>query len=135
MDNGAVRVGSYAVENTGKPELAYVLPPLEFQVDEKGDSSQEDQKNEEDCWRLPRAEYHILGEVVILRKERGNGMRPGQKGARELRAYTMPIHEYEKLLFCGVQTHSRSYYGDRIELLRRGAFNGRESWANQQAST
>jgi hypothetical protein len=105
-------------------EVPFTLPPLTFQLDDEPERMTGDNKSS--AWKLPQSDYHILGEIILLRKERET--KTDQRKGRELRAYTMSLREYESLVFCGVQTHSRSFYGDRIELLRKGTFNHKNSW-------
>ena len=98
-------------------ETPYVLPPLRFQTDqENGPADRDSQREPKKVWKLPVPEYHIAGEIVLLRKDRVSG-------ARILRAYNISHHQYERLLYVGTQTHSRTYYHDRVELLRQGRFN------------
>ena len=107
----------------------FLLPPLQF---EEGEEEEERQNRDNENggppdWRLPQPEYHIVGDVVLLRKDRvsntaGNGF------VRVLRAFSLPLADYQKLLYCGTETHSRTYYNDRVGLLQQGMFNSRQTW-------
>ncbi|KAK3389151.1 hypothetical protein B0H63DRAFT_94923 [Podospora didyma] len=107
---------------------AYVLPPLEFQEEGFKEEILEE-KNTKVVWKLPLPEYNNYGDVILLRKDRQplvdanttsvTGDRNRNTNYRTLRAYDVPLKEYQRLLFCGTQTHSRSYYADRVELLRQ----------------
>ncbi|KAK0722629.1 hypothetical protein B0T26DRAFT_674312 [Lasiosphaeria miniovina] len=122
-------------ESSDSSIQSYVLPPLEFQEDVKEEIEEEEAEHARaPVWKLPLPEYNNFGDMVLLRKDRQpvDATTPGDgrknTSSRVLRAYTVPLEEYQRLLFCGTQTHSRSYYADRVELLRQGAFNERESW-------
>ncbi len=103
----------------------YVLPPLDFQ--EKDPEQQDNPGSADRQWRLPVPDYHILGELVHLRKLRVKTAADGQED-HVLLAQTIPQREFQKLLYCGTRLHSRSYYNDRVDMLLRGRFNFRESW-------
>ena len=98
------------------PERPFELPPLNF-GDEKATESNETEDGQR--WRLPKADYNIIGDLVLLRKEKQDGRIAG----RILRAHSIATEEFQKLLFCGVQTHSRTYYGERVGLILEGNFN------------
>ncbi len=106
--------------------IPYVLPPLDFE-EEKGSEQDDRGSANKRRWRLPLPDYHTLGELVHLRKQRVESTVDGQEH-RVLVAQTIPQAEFQKLLYCGTRSHSRSYYNDRVAMLLRGQFNLRESW-------
>lgn len=105
--------------------IPYVLPPLYFQQEDG--AKQDDKASAKRRWRLPLPDYHILGELVHLRKVCVESAVDGQEH-RVLVAQTIPQAEFQKLLYCGTRSHSRSYYHDRVDMILRGTFNSRESW-------
>jgi hypothetical protein len=106
--------------------VKYELPPLDFEQNENGTQSEEPYTNHQ--WKLPLAETHIIGDLVLLRKEKDTRARTGETTDRVLRALSILPQEFEELLFCGFQTHSRTYYGDRVELMLQGKFNYKKKW-------
>ncbi len=104
---------------------SYILPPLSFQVEDQ--LKQDSMEDEGRQWKLPLPDYHILGDLVHLRKLLVE-TEGGDEQDRVLLAQTIPQREFQRLLYCGTRTHSRSYYNDRVNMLLRGRFNYRESW-------
>ncbi len=104
---------------------SYILPPLSFQ--EKEGLKQGVVEDDGRQWKLPLPDYHILGELVHLRKLLVE-TEAGDDEDRVLLAQTMPQREFQRLLYCGTRTHSRSYYNDRLNMLLQGRFNYRQSW-------
>jgi hypothetical protein len=80
-------------------------------------------------WNLATPQYHIFGDIVLLRKDR-TGLPGGGNASRKLRAFSPTQTQYENLLYTGVKTHSRTYYQDRITLLGKGSFNSASGWEN-----
>jgi hypothetical protein len=81
-------------------------------------------------WTLPTPQYHISGEIVLLRKDRSTIPEDG-KISRMLRAFSPTQAQYNNLLYTGVKTHSRTYYQDRILLLGKGNFNSTDGWKSK----
>ncbi|KAK0510053.1 hypothetical protein JMJ35_007447 [Cladonia borealis] len=106
-------------------DTQYVLPPLDFQ-----NTDQEAAVNptENGLWPLPKAEYHIFGDLVLLRKEHNTCVKPNERPSKELRALSIRAQDFEKVLYCGIRTHSRTYYGDRMESVIQGKFNYKDGW-------
>ncbi|KAF5025920.1 hypothetical protein F66182_1955 [Fusarium sp. NRRL 66182] len=76
-------------------------------------------------WRLPRPFYHHVGhEVVLLLRL--------LEGRMALRAVEMMPTDFQKLLFCRVAVHGKRCYGERIEALEQGHFNGRLGWESDK---
>jgi hypothetical protein len=117
-----------AIRNPKEPTVKYELPPFDFGQNESethnGDPKIDNQ------WKLPLAEYHIIGDLVLLRKEKDTRARAGVTSGRVLRALSISPQEFEKLLYCGIETHSRTYYDDRVELISQGKFNYKNRWEN-----
>ena len=106
-------------------DTQYVLPPLEFQSTEQEAAAN---PTENGLWPLPKAEYHIFGDLVLLRKEHNTRVKPNERTSKELRALSIRAQDFEKVLYCGIRTHSRTYYGDRIESIIQGNFNYKDGW-------
>ena len=114
-----------------KPEVLniedtqYVLPPLDFQhMDQKAAVNPIENRR----WPLPKAQYYIFGDLVLLRKEQNTRVKPEERLSKELRALSIRAQDFEKLLYCGIKTHSRTYYGDRMESVLQGKFNYKDGW-------
>ena len=106
-------------------DTQYVLPPLDFQnTDQKAAVDPIEHR----LWPLPKAEYHIFGDLVLLRKEQNTRVESGKRPSKELRALSIRAQDFEKLLYCGIKTHSRTYYGDRMEAVLQGKFNYKDGW-------
>jgi hypothetical protein len=115
MDN-AIREPDTNAENN-----EYVLPPLEFDDDNVGE--RHSIPAEGNHWKLPKAEYHIIGDIVLLRK-----VRMTTASEQILLAQSIAQEEFQKLVYCGNKNHSRTYYSDRVELMLEGKFNHRLGW-------
>ncbi|KAK3326735.1 Alpha/Beta hydrolase protein [Apodospora peruviana] len=127
---GPLMADAVKQEDKKTPDLPYVLPPLEFQFEDEADDTKDGGSGQQEheagkVWKLPIPQYHILGDIVLLRKDR---VVVDAAVKRVLRAYSFAHDEYEKLLYVGTQTHSRTYYQDRVSLLQEGRFNDRQSW-------
>lgn len=86
------------------------------------------QASEDRIWPLPPAEYHIYGNVVLLRKEHDAKAGAKKKAAKQLRAFTVRTRDFERLLYCGIGTHSRTFYNERVDLILAGKFNYLDGW-------
>lgn len=113
-------------QHTKESIVKYELPPLDFEQDENETQSKD--LNTGRQWKLPLADYHIIGDLVLLRKEKDVRARAGEAPGKVLRALSISPQEFEKFLYCGIQTHSRTYYDDRVELMLQGKFNYKERW-------
>ena len=112
-------------------DTQYVLPPLDFQhTDQKAAVNPIGNRP----WPLPNAEYHIFGDLVLLRKEQDARVKAEERPSKELRAFSIRAQEFEKLLYCGIKTHSRTYYNDRMESVLQGMFNYKDGWGNWRGS-
>ncbi|KAH7128564.1 Alpha/Beta hydrolase protein [Dendryphion nanum] len=108
-------------DNEKVDEHSYVLPPLIF--GDKNNIEAISKLNQGRCWQLPQAEYNIIGDLVLLRKVREEG------NVRQiLLAQSISLLDYQSLVYCGIETHSRTHYGERIHLLQKGKFNHNTSW-------
>jgi hypothetical protein len=121
MDSAMAGTITCAGRAAGGGSTSYILPPLRFEME----GLENDEKFCEKIWRLPVPDYYIIGELVLLTKRRD--FVAGKK-RRVLLASTISQREFQKLLYCGTQTHSRSCYDDRVKLLLQGNFNKHESW-------
>ena len=106
-------------------DTQYVLPPLNFQHKEPKAAVN---PIENRPWPLPNAEFHIFGDLVLLRKEQDARGGLEERPSKELRALSIRAHDFEKLLYCGIKTHSRTYYSDRMKLVLQGKFNYKDGW-------
>jgi hypothetical protein len=119
---------------------SYTLPPLYFEeVTERMKNKTTNRLD--NCWKLPLPDYHLIGDIVILRKEDAServageaeaevkGVDIREKSPRQIvRALSVPQEEFARFLFCGIETHRRIYYNERIDLVARGEFNCRNGW-------
>ena len=106
-------------------DTQYVLPPLDFQnTDQKVTVNPIEHR----LWPLPKAEYHTFGDLVLLRKEQHTHVKPEERPNKELRALSIRAQDFENLLYCGIKTHSRTYYGERMESVLQGKFNYKDGW-------
>jgi hypothetical protein len=85
----------------------------------------------EEIWSLPSPDYHHVGERLlllrrILTKDIGDN-RDGE-GQLELRAVKIGDEYFRKLLFCRIAVHRRVCYAERVGLIIRGHFNGKNGW-------
>ena len=112
-------------------DTQYVLPPLDFQ---HTDQKAADNSIGNRPWPLPNAEYHIFGDLVLLRKEQDTRVKPEERSSKELRALSIRAQDFEKLLYCGIKTHSRTYYSDRMESVLQGMFNYKDGWEHWRGS-
>ena len=85
------------------------------------------------AWIFPPPYFQHIGEMVVLQLERvvqNNPVEgtPELKDQVALTAWKVPQEEFIKLLFCRVAVHSRRPYQERIDMIARGCFNGREGW-------
>lgn len=110
-----------AIRNSEESTVKYELPPLDFEQDQSETDSEDPIADNQ--WKLPLAEYHIIGDLVLLCKEKDTRARAGETSGRVLRALSISPQEFEKLLYCGIETHSRTYYDDRVGLMSQGKFN------------
>ena len=106
-------------------DTQYVLPPLDFQHTEPKAAVK---PIENRLWPLPNAEFHMFGDLVLLRKEQDARVEPDERPSKELRALSIRAQDFEKLLYCGIKTHSRTYYSDRMDSVLQGKFNYKNGW-------
>jgi len=100
---------------------AYVLPPLVF--DQAEETVQETDASSARQWKLPKAEYNIIGDLVLLRKVRDTPL-----SDQVLLAQSINSAEFHNLLYCGKETHSRTEYVARVNTMLQGRFNRRDGW-------
>ena len=121
-------------EKPGTPnteDTQYVLPPLDFQNrDQKATVNPPETRP----WPLPNAEYHILGDLVLMRKEQNTRVESEERSNKELRALSIRAKDFEKLLYCGMKIHSRTYYDERMESVLQGKFNYKDGWEHSKGS-
>ena len=118
-------------------DRAYMLSMVDFYRSSYGlpptllDDSQNEQLRNGDNpggnhWKLPPPDYHIVGDVVILRSNVDFGVvfRPGDDECDTLVAPSQRLdmvqvspREFEQLLFCDVSAHKRRLYLERLEKL------------------
>jgi hypothetical protein len=126
----------------------YHLPPIEEADSEKGSKSnaQENyihqtgagQDVNKEYWTLPEPYYHHIGERVVLRLsisggENDEGSEEGREEQLMLSAFQVHAEDFAKLLFCRVPVHAREYYGERVGLITKGRFNGRNYWVQESS--
>ncbi|CAM1503554.1 Fc.00g011450.m01.CDS01 [Cosmosporella sp. VM-42] len=77
-------------------------------------------------WKLPSPDYHIVGDIVVLRSKIDLGVvfRPGETDFDTLVAPSQRLdmvhvspQEFQQLLFCDVSAHKRRLYLERLEKL------------------
>jgi hypothetical protein len=112
-------------ETPNSEDIRYILPPLDFQNTNQATAIN---PTEDRPWPLPNAEYHVFGDLVLLRKEQNRRVEDEGRPSKELRALSIRAPDFEKLLYCGVKTHSRTFYGDRMESVLQGKFNYKDGW-------
>ncbi|KAM0561293.1 hypothetical protein ACHAPJ_003172, partial [Fusarium lateritium] len=78
-------------------------------------------------WHLPKLSYHHVGSNVVL-------LMRLVEGEMKLRAVEVTPTEFRKLLFCRIAVHGKSRYGERVEALEQGRFNGRISWESERSN-
>jgi len=100
---------------------SYVLPPLFF--DQTEERVQETNASSARQWKLPKAEYNIIGDLVLLRKVRDTLL-----SEQRLLAQSITSAEFQNLLYCGKETHSRTEYVARVNTMLQGRFNRRDGW-------
>ncbi|RSM12705.1 hypothetical protein CDV31_006172 [Fusarium ambrosium] len=72
-------------------------------------------------WNLPEPFYHHVGPRIVFVMR----LHEGEMG---LRAVQVPPAEFQTLLFCRTAVHGKARYGERVEMLESGRFNGRAGW-------
>lgn len=85
------------------------------------------------AWIFPPPHFQHIGEMVVLQLERVAQNQPVERAPEfkdqvALTAWKVPQQDFIKLLFCRVAVHSRKPYQERIDMIARGCFNGREGW-------
>lgn len=110
---------------TDTEDTQCVLPPLGFpNMDRKAAVK----STEDRAWTLPSPDYHVFGDLVLLRKEQNTRVDSKQISSKELRALSIQAEDFEKLLYCGIKIHSRTHYDDRMESILQGKFNYKDGW-------
>ncbi|KAJ4257576.1 hypothetical protein NW762_008701 [Fusarium torreyae] len=77
-------------------------------------------------WHLPKPSYHHVGSKVVL-------LMRLVEGEMNLRAVEVTPTEFRKLLFCRIAVHGKSRYGERVDALEQGRFNGRIGWEAERS--
>ena len=113
------------VDDSASEDTQYTLPPLDF---DGKDNSLAFNRTDSLVWPLPNAEYHVHGELVLLRKEHNQQVKSKDGVIKELRALSIRTRDFEKLLYCGVKTHHRTNYNDRMGSILQGRFNYKNGW-------
>lgn len=72
-------------------------------------------------WNLPEPSYHHVGPRIVFVMR----LHEGEMG---LRAVQVPSTEFQTLLFCRTAVHGKARYGERVEMLESGRFDGRAGW-------
>lgn len=72
-------------------------------------------------WNLPEPSYHHVGPRIVF-------VMRLHEGEMSLRAVQVPSTEFQTLLFCRTAVHGKARYGERVEMLESGRFNGRAGW-------
>lgn len=73
---------------------------------------------------LPSCYSHVGPRIVLLLRLKTSL----KESSLRLRAVEVPRADFDRLLFCRVAVHRRVCYGERVELITEGEFNGRTSW-------
>lgn len=74
-----------------------------------------------DIWNLPEPSYYHVGPRIVF-------VMRLHEGQMSLRAVQVPPAEFQTLLFCRTAVHGKARYGERVEMLESGQFNGRAGW-------
>lgn len=72
-------------------------------------------------WNLPEPFYHHVGPRIVF-------VMRLHEGEMCLRAVQVPPAEFQNLLFCRTAVHGKARYGERVEMIESGRFNGRAGW-------
>ncbi|KAI8717523.1 Lipase-3 domain-containing protein [Fusarium sp. LHS14.1] len=72
-------------------------------------------------WNPPEPSYHHVGPRIVF-------VMRLHEGTMSLRAVQVPPTEFQTLLFCRTAVHGKARYGERVEMLESGRFNGRAGW-------
>ena len=115
-------------EKPGTPkteDTQFLLPPLNLP---NADQTVAVNPTVDRPWALPKPDYHMCGDLVLLRKEQNTRVESKQRSGKELRALSIRAQDFEKLLYCGIKTHSRTHYDDRMESVLQGKFNYKDGW-------
>lgn len=72
-------------------------------------------------WNLPEPSYHHVGPRIVF-------VMRLHEGEMSLRAVQVPPAEFQTLLFCRTAVHGKARYGERVDMLESGRFNGRVGW-------
>lgn len=123
--NKAITRGAEEPGTPSTEDIPYLLPPLAIHNSEQKAAAN---SPEDRSWPLPSAEYHVFGDMVLLRKEQDTRVESKERSRKELRALSIRAQDFEKLLYCGIKTHSRSHYDDRMESVFQGKFNYKDGW-------
>jgi hypothetical protein len=86
------------------------------------------EKTKEMLWPLSNPDYWHIGKIVVFKTELVEGEGPDDEDVLLLKAVTVRPEDFAKLLWCNVAVHKRVRYGERVELLGYGRFNGRNGW-------
>jgi hypothetical protein len=107
-------------QNVPAPEL----PRLSFDAINAGN-------NHLPVWPLPQPEYWHIGQLVVFKVKlaelAADDSLDGGKDELVLRTVTVSPEAFGKLLFCDVSSHRRESYRERVNLLLKGRFNGKDA--------
>jgi hypothetical protein len=81
-------------------------------------------------WSVPLPEYHLIGEIIILKMTLVADIHDGAEASNSiiLKAIKVASDELAKLIFWSTEVHSRVYYTKRVSMILEGIFNGRTGW-------
>jgi hypothetical protein len=127
MEKGIKRAQLNEKDKTESVE--YILPPLRFQQEDEEKADEPVDK----IWTLPVPDYYLIGELVLLRRhndarENVEEFKEGQGRRKVVRALSIRAEELAKLVFTGIEIHSRRFYEDRIKAIAEGKFNYADGW-------
>jgi len=125
------------LDRIDKPATSdYTLPPLFFEETDSDTLVDENEEMQENSRQLPISDFHLVGEIVVLRKQfidqpmcdAGIDSNDTNRPDKVLRATSVPHEDFERLLYYGLETHSRSFYSERTQLILQGRFNNKLRW-------
>jgi hypothetical protein len=76
-------------------------------------------------WPVPPSVFSHVGPRIVLLLRAESRLK---ESSLRLHAFEVPRADFDRLLFCRVAVHRRVCYGERVDLIAKGEFNGRTSW-------
>jgi len=106
-------------------ESTLSLPRFSF---EKQDIVEMVEMGKEMLWPVPKPVYWHVGRIIVFKTELVEGESVDEEDELLLNIVSAGPEEFTKLLWCNCAVHRRGRYAERIGLLTKGQFNGKEKW-------